>query len=348
MGAAQWDRDIRVLGGSLFHSYEWNQFRSFHGSRPLFFRWTDQGSGEPVGLTVGIERPPANSRRGRVASYVTIDTPPATAHVGIDFVEPVRRWARTSGRPIIEVRLGSFDPRSQWSPTSPPRPISRYEFLVPPRTPGEVLRAMRKGTRSSVKRAERLSVEIRSGGSPADLLEFARLYALTVTQLQQKKRVSPDRYNPETHAAALEVLMRHGAGRVYLAWRDGEPIAGCLFGIWDASAYYLQNGAHPAARDCGAVHLTLHRAITELLKQGFTRINLGGVPADARHTSSIDHGLYAFKLGLGAEPFACTGGSLMIRPHRAKAVSIVRRHQILLRELMPPHPAPLTPRARAQ
>ena len=52
---------------------------------------------------------------------------------------------------------------------------------------------------------------------------------------------------------------------------------------------------------------------------------VGGVPMSAQEPSSVDHGLYQFKLGLGTSPFPCVGGSLIIRPTRARGVSLMRR-----------------------
>jgi hypothetical protein len=329
--AEQWDNQIRALGGCLFHTHVWSQFRSVASAQPLFFRWTDEESGELIGLALGTQRPPPNTHRGRIASYVLIESPPATARDAADFLNPLRRWATTPRQSVVEVQLGSFDARSQWATADPPRPVRRYEFLLPHRDQAAVLAAMRKGTRSSIKRGQRLGVDVRMGRSSDDLAEFARLYESTARRLTRTKGVRPSGQPPEARGAALEVLVRRGAGRLYLAFLDGLPLAGCFFGVWGRSAYYLQNGADDRARDCGAVHIVLHRAITEFMAEGFTRVNLGGVSAEARAESSIDHGLYNFKLGLGTEAFACVGGSLLVRPNRARAVSIARRQQTLLR-----------------
>jgi hypothetical protein len=331
--ATHWDDEVRSLGGCLFHSHAWSEFRSLDSSQSLFFRWTDAHSGELVGLAVGTQRPPPTSRLGRVASQVLIESPPATVRQAADFVTSLDRWARAPGRSVIECQLGSFDARSQWGPRNPPGLIRRCEFLFPPRDPLEVLRAMRKGTRSSIKRGERLGVEVRIGQSSQDLLDFARLYETTARRLTQTKGVRPMGQPPEARAAALAILVERNAGRLYLASLDGDPVAACFFGVWNGSAYYLQNGADDRARDSGAVHLVLYRAIGDFMVQGFSRVNLGGVPAESITESSIDHGLYKFKLGLGTEPFACFSGSLVIRPHRARAVALGRRQQTLLRAI---------------
>jgi hypothetical protein len=332
---AEWDEEIRALGGSLYHTSAWSEFRAVDSAQSLFFRWSDTASGELVALAAGVRRPPRSSRRGRLASYALIESPPATRRAGLNFVDPLRRWATTgAGRPpLIEVQLGSFDARGEWAPGGPPGRLPRVEFLVGTLDPDTAIMTMRKNIRSQIRRAERLGVEVREGTAWDDLLVFARLYRQTAMRLLATKGVAPNREQPETRAAALQILARRGAARLYVAWFEGRPVAGCLFGVWDGAAYYLQNGADDRARTCGAVHHLLHHAIADFASQGYARVNLGGVPAEARDEASIDHGLYHFKAGFGTEPIACLGGSLVLRPGRARALAIARRQTAHLRAL---------------
>jgi hypothetical protein len=333
--AAEWDAEVRGLGGCLYHSSAWSAFRAADSSQPLFFRWSDAETGDLAGLAVGGRRPPTTSRLGRLASYVHIESPPATRRSGADFVEPLRRWAAAPERRprLIEVQLGSFDPRSEWAPGEPPHPVPRVEFVVGTLEPEAILRSMRKGIRGQINKARRLGVEVRAGSTAADLLVFARLYERTARRLLATKGVAPNAARPEARAQTLEILARRGAARLYLAELDGTPVAGCLFGIWDGTAYYLQNGADGRARDCAAVHRVLHHAISEFAAEGFTRVNLGGVPATARDESSVDHGLYQFKSGFGTERIACLGGMLVLRAGRVRALTMARRHRELVRAL---------------
>jgi lipid II:glycine glycyltransferase (peptidoglycan interpeptide bridge formation enzyme) len=192
---------------------------------------------------------------------------------------------------------------------------------------------MSRGTRSHIRRAARLGLDVRRGDSWQDLVAFAHLGEQTKKRLMVTKGLPPSGESPEMRAAALQTLVARGAGRLYVASLGGRPLAGCFFGIWDGSAYYLQNGADVQAQRYDAVHFALHGAITDFMADGFTRVNLGAVPADGRDESSIDHGLYNFKLRLGTQPIPCTGGSLVIRPARARALSVARHHRDLLRSI---------------
>ncbi len=331
----EWDTQVRAFSGSLYHCSAWSAFRAADGAQPLFFRWWDAETGELAALAVGARRPPATSRIGRLAAYVHIESPPATHRSDADFVTPLRGWASSNERSprLNEVQLGSFDPRSEWTPNGPPNPIPRVEFVVGSLEPDAILRSMRKGTRAQIKRSQRMGVEVRAGSGDEELLVFTRLYEKTARRLLATKGVAPNVERPEARAEMLGILARPGAARLYLAYLDAMPVAGCLFGLWDRTAYYLQNGADERARSCAAVHRLLHDAIGDFAAEGFTRVNLGGVPAEARDESSVDHGLYQFKSGFGTKPLACLGGTIILRAGRVRAVALARSQRQLMRSL---------------
>jgi lipid II:glycine glycyltransferase (peptidoglycan interpeptide bridge formation enzyme) len=181
---------------------------------------------------------------------------------------------------------------------------------------------MRKGTRGSIKRAEKLGVEVRRTDAPDDLLAFAKLYKETLDRLERKKGVRAAAVDPFQLAASLQLLTSSGTGRLYLAFAEGAEITGCFFTTFNRSAYYLLNGANGRALQIGGTPLTLLKALEDFAHEGFTRINLGGVAAEAASPASPDHGLYAFKLGLGTSPVSCTSGRLLVRPLRASAVKL--------------------------
>src|ERR1700761_2698382 len=331
----EWDTQVRAFSGSLYHCSAWSAFRAADGAQPLFFRWWDAETGELAALAVGARRPPATSRIGRLAAYVHIESPPATHRSDADFVTPLRGWASSTERSprLNEVQLGSFDSRGAWAPDGPPNAIHRLEFIVRTLEPGGVVRAMRRGIRGQINRSRRMGVDVRATSGTEDLLVFARLYEQTGQRLLATKGVAPNAARPEARAEMLDILARRGAARLYLAYLDGAPVAGCLFGIWNGTAYYLQNGADERARSCAAVHRLLHDAICDFAGDGFTRVNLGGVPAAARDESSVDRGLYQFKSGFGTDPVTCLGGTLVLRAGRVRALELVRRQRQLMRSL---------------
>jgi hypothetical protein len=316
LDAATWDADAEHLGGSVFHSYAWGAYRArTAGGTALYASWRSSADG-PAASAVGIVRSVAPGIR-----VVEFDAAPArTSEAPSDLATSLTAWARD--RSALEIGLGSYDSHdSCWRNGGGDG--DRVEFLVEPGRPDDLRRRMRKGARSSISRARRLGVEA-AVGAEGDIREFVTLYAATVDGLRARKgvRMSLDR---ERLADGLKILLVGGRARLYIARQQGTPVAACVFGCFGRSAYYLLNGAGGAARSTGATPYLLHSALSDLSEDGYTSLNLGGVASAASDPSSLDHGLYQFKLGLGGTPVACSGERVTLRPALAAAAATARR-----------------------
>ena len=235
-------------------------------------------------------------------------------------LESVAAWARSQG--AVALALNSFDSGGRSWQGDLHDCNERIEFLAPPGDERELRRRMRRQG-AALNRAGRLGVEI-ARGDEAQASRFAQLYASTVARLKENKGVALGSINTHRFAGGLSALLSSRRARLYLARLDGEYIAGCVFGVAGENAYYLYNGSTETALRVGATPMTLLMAMTELSEDGFKRINLGGVPSSARHPDSPDHGLYSFKLGLGAEPVVCRGGRVRLRPIRLTLLEMAR------------------------
>jgi hypothetical protein len=318
----EWDSSIAALDGCLFHASGWSDYRAVdRGAKPLFVRWRDTETGSLVAAAVATLQTSGPRAAAHFTSSLLIDSPPATRHPGLDFVRPLLTWAQHSSAAPVKVHLGSFDATCPWRPEALPHANHRYEFLVADESRDDLLRAMRKGTRSAIKRGARLGVQVRTASTPSDLWAFLSLYEETAERLARTKGIRPNISSRRRRFAGLNSLVEANLARLYLALRGDEPIAGCLFGTWNGTAYYLQNGAADVARTTSAVHVTLHRALSDFVAADFRRINLGGVAAAALSDDSPDHGLYQFKRGFGAIPEAREGASVVLRPRTAQVLS---------------------------
>lgn len=321
---------MAARGGNVFHSSAWAQYRRVRdGVTPLFVRWRTAAQDEaPVAMALGLQSPDPATLRGRLASRLEFDSSPATAHESPDLVAPLLRWCREE-RSIVEVRCGSFD--GEWTPVPMRGRRARIEFLISPGDEATLFKRMRKGARSSVKRARRLGVEVTRRSNRAGALAFAGLHTATLRRLREHQRLSGRIPDESALASELEVLISRGVGQAYVARSEGEDLAGCFFGAFGESTYYLLSGAEPRAHELGALGLTLFVAVEEASREGRTRLNLGGVSGEAAEPGATDHGLYSFKKGLGAEPVARTTWTASVRPLRRgvamgvqKALSAVR------------------------
>ena len=225
-----------------------------------------------------------------------------------------------SQRGVADAALGSFDTDQAWS--DPPAQPTRIEFHVQPGSEEQLLARMRKGARGSIRRAERRGIDIDTDS--ARLREFVGLYATSLDRLRRTKGVATALADPDGFAQQLAVLRAAGTARLFLATTAGVPVAGVLFTAFAGRAYYLSAGSNDLGRDTGATAALLHRAACEFSAAGFARINLGGVPGDSHLASNRDHGLYAFKLGMGGTPHPCWDTRIVVRPTLRRCLDVAR------------------------
>jgi hypothetical protein len=310
----------------MFHSTAWADYRRVRdGATPLFLEWwSDWTADEPLAMALGFESPDRSTLRGRLARRLEFDSPPASLIGGADLLSPLTNWARRS-RALVELRCGSFDARSAWTPGALRDLTWRYEFLVQRREGVALLAGMRKGARSSIRKAQRIGVEVTACDEPNGLQRFSALHAQTIQRLRQVKGLNDPVPDQERACEQLAVLLTHNAGRMYFAHHEGETVAGCFFGLFSRSAYYLLSGAVSHAATLGATGLALFIAMDDFVSQGYTRINLGGTAGDAAEHGSADHGLYSFKKGLGGQPVQVAGGRRTLRPLRSHLANGVMR-----------------------
>lgn len=322
-----WDEALLEAGGVVFHSTAWAAHKTGAGEGdPLFCLWRRGAGGEIAGRALGVRRPGAGSRVGRVAAKLGFDSPPAASSPGLDFVAPLRDWARRSPA-LVEVTLGSYDALGPWRREPLPRPRARTEYVLPPGGEEEVWSEMRKLARRKVKRAEKDRQEGREAPGSGELREFVDVYRATEERLSQTKRgYLPDvGSDAEAFAASLEALTERGAGRLFASFAAGRLEAGAFFATFGRRAYMIYSGATDEGREAGAPFLAMFAALRELRAAGFEQIGLGGADGDAAEEGSADHGLHQFKTRFGAAAEPRTSGALLVRPLRARAVAGARR-----------------------
>lgn len=321
-----WDAWARALRGGPFHCAGWAGYRaSAAHKQSVFFAWRQPGSLAPIALAVGTETALPGPLRARSLHF---DSPPATQLPARELVAGIRRWMKDE-RGMADAWLGSFDSRGGWASASSPASVARIEFHVSPAPEDELLGNMRKLARRSIRRAQRAGIEIESDSD--HIPEFVALYSATLDRLRKVKGVATAIHDPAELGRQLAGLRASGTATLVLACAAGTPVAGCLFTTFSGHAFYLMGGANDAGRETGATAAVLYRAMTDFSAQRFERINLGGVPPGAHRPDHPDHGLYAFKLGMGAMAHPCAEGRIVVRPGRRRVIEAARRgHAALL------------------
>ena len=317
VNADQWDARVASLGGNVFHSFSWAQYKSrLTGGTPKFIEFRTARGQELRAIAVG-NRTRASRWFLPGLARLEFDAPPACLGAPPGLVSAVAEWARDDPS-LVEVRLGSFGNVGGWATDLPPV-AQRVEFLVPLSPDTDVLAGMRKSTRYEVRRGVRAGLEVRLARAPADVAHFVRLHSDTLHSLHIRKGVpEPGQGAPRRLTRALEELLTHECGSLFLCESKGTTIAGCFFGEFDRSAYYLLQGG--ISRDVPATHLLLYTALEHFRNRDYREVNLGGTIAAAADRTSPDHGLYSFKRGFGGSPVQRQSYALVGEHWRARGL----------------------------
>jgi hypothetical protein len=312
-----WDAWARALGGGPFHCAGWAAYRaSAAHKQAVFFAWHQPGSVAPVAVATAIETVLPGPLPVRSIHF---DGPPASRLAPWQLTPDIRRWM-IDERGMADAWLGSFDSRGGWADES--QPPTRIEVHVEAAPEDQLLGNMRKLARRSIRKAGRAGVEVESDSQR--ISEFVGLYGATLDRLHRVKGVPTTIRDAGELTQGLAALRASGSARLWLASASGSPVAGCLFTTFGRRAFYLLGGANDAGRDTGATAAILHLVLTELSAQGFERISLGGVSPTAHLPEDPDHGLYAFKLGMGGGAHPCVDGRILVRPGRRRVIEAAR------------------------
>lgn len=316
-----WDLGVGRLGGSVFHTYAWAHYQC-HGERrePLFFEWSTN-AGTTVGRALGLRLPRSDSHLARLYTRLEFDSAPLFGK-GIDGQPTLDSWI-ASQRTMADIEFRSFEGGIDCSaPTALLHP--RLEMVRTLESGPDLLASLRKSTRYEVRRAERAGL-VTDEASGAGAKEFVELYQKTLGRLAQTNTLDISLRSELALADAISALLASGRGRLFLCHKDQTPVCGCLFGVFNGTAYYLLNGSGALGRELSGTHLTLATALEAFAEEGIGRVNLGGVSAGAQDSHASDHGLFAFKRGFGGEPVERMSATVQVRPMRSRFFGLLKK-----------------------
>jgi lipid II:glycine glycyltransferase (peptidoglycan interpeptide bridge formation enzyme) len=216
---------------------------------------------------------------------------------GADFVRLEPQWEYTEARAGRMDRLGFTRARQFIMP--------RRTILVDLRpTEQEIWERFRSNTRNRVRLAEKLGVQIRTGGE-ADVETFIRLAEDTATRQGMR---NADR---RQYTRAWQFFGARDAMRLYLAHAEGEDLSGLMVFVCGPNATYLWGGSSSAAnaRKFNPNQLLHWTAMRWGRERGCITYDLHGIPdydADvleaeySRQTGGMWN-LYRFKRGFGGK-----------------------------------------------
>lgn len=169
----------------------------------------------------------------------------------------------------------------------------RYVFrlsLIP--SLEEIKRNFHPKTRYNLGLAQRKGVEVKTDCTLDDLQVFYGL--LQETALRDGFLIRSYDY----FLTLWEELVERGYAKLFLAYYQGEPIAGTLAFIFGDKAWYLYGASSNRHRNVMPNYLLQWTMICWAKEQGCTLYDFRGVPGDPSPEHPL-HGLYRFKKGFG-------------------------------------------------
>jgi hypothetical protein len=284
----RWDAYVRAHPRALaWHLAAWNtifidEYRWANASLGL---WRD-------GRLAGVL--PLVARRGRLsgARLRSLPAAPTAGPIGdderaeADLLAAAADIARTRGLELsVQSRRQGLETLTAGVRSSDDAPAWIHDV---PDDANAWMKSISKRASRGVKRAAKDGVTVRPASGPADVRAFHRLY-LEAMRIHH----SPPRSLRQVELQE-QLMSSDGTFRLFLAERDGEPIAGALWQCFNGTAELLYNGSRRDALDARPNH-ALYRDIVDVCQElGLTKVDLGYA-----HPGSP---LGEFKAQWGAEP----------------------------------------------
>jgi FemAB family len=306
---ADWWAHVERCGGGFFHTPP-----GLGAGAPVgesVFAQLLHGQ-DVVGIAAGVR---SQCRLGRRARHLYFPTAPALRGFPRpdEALDALVQALRSDG--AVEVGVDSFD--AGWQPGVATDTVAetrdRVEYLVSlDRDPDELVRRCTKHHRRHLQQGIRQEWSLQSLDGPE-----ARALIATVQQAAADRAAERgDPFHVALPSAAGTVIDGGAPWGVttFSVWERGAPLAAALVGWTKPRAYYLVGGSTPTGYACHAAVWLHWRIMCHLAGAGFTTYNLGGTPASASRAGDLQHGLYRFKSGFGADVVPCRSVRWTLRP----------------------------------
>lgn len=176
----------------------------------------------------------------------------------------------------------------------------------------EISKAFEKRKRNSIRKAEKMGVEIK-------ILEGKAGFSLIsdYCYLQNKLFEHKSNHYSNIYAKSEEYLKSILSSKqktiIAIAYSEGQPVVGNILVSHKKTIYaYLGASDNVLNRATNASTLLEHECILYAKRKGYLSYDLGGIPAQTPNESDSLYGVYLYKKGFGGErhTFDCSGYTL--------------------------------------
>ncbi|MCX5750852.1 MAG: peptidoglycan bridge formation glycyltransferase FemA/FemB family protein [Candidatus Saganbacteria bacterium] len=163
-----------------------------------------------------------------------------------------------------------------------------------------LLASFEEKTRYNIRLAERKGVEVRENPSEEGVKIFYNIYEETAKR--DKFTVHPLSY----YQRIRELIIEKGMGGIFIAYYQGEPIAGVYIFCFGDTVWYMYGASSAKYRNIMPNHALHWQVIQWAKERGYKKYDLWGIPAHP-HEGHPLWGVYRFKKGFNGEEVRLIG-----------------------------------------
>ena len=338
---SEWDNQVIKLYGNCFHCYKWIQYSSrVNNSTPLFFQLYDDSNticaisfgllsgrkiaGIPVFTSLSFGSFPAseNNDTSQVMIQNIIDYSKHNKIVTLSF--------SSFGTPFGNDILNSLGFTTQ----------KKWEFVLDiEKTADELWDELDSTKRRSIRRGRKNELVVSLAQNMDEVLQFRNLAVKTYDR-KTEQGISYPKAPPETYYQTLKnKLIDEGIGKLYLAYDEGQVVAGVFIIGFNKQSYYMLSSSNDIGLKKSAPDLIIWNSIVDFIAEGYSMFNLGGLSETELDGLPLEQaGLYRFKQKYSAEVIAGCKGNLVLKPKTFQLFSFYRIVKNRFKQLLSSRP----------
>lgn len=329
--ADEWDNDVIRLNGTSLHSYTWSRYSAENNSAiPVYFRLKDT-SQQVVALSFGLltEKKMGITLYSSLSfgSLATANDPAMTRLMACEI------YQYSKDKHIVSLSMNSFGTPhgSEIIPEIGLTGSRRWEFLLDIGcTEKELWEKIHSKKRNLIRKGQKEGLTIVCSNDGHDLQQYRNLAQDTYERKTRQGIPYPKPGNAESINRMQKHLLDSGLGRLYLAFKNDQVVAGAFFTAFNHKVYYMLSSSGDIGLKLAAPDLILWTAMIDYQKEGFTVFNFGGLSeTELNHLPLEKSGLYHFKKRFSPDVVPCYKGSLVLRPRQYKLYSFVKKLKAL-------------------
>lgn len=311
-----WDNDIIRLNGCCLHAYKWSVYSAENNSAtPLYFQLKDDHN-QVVAATFGLW----NEKRAgiRLYSLLSFGSMPAAINASHRRALAAEILAYCRKNKVVKLSMNSFGMPydSECMNSMGLATTRRWEFILDISNPEEeIWKNFHSKKRNLIRKGEKSGIIVRRGTDLDFLLKYRTLATDTYNRKTSQGIPYPKPLSESQVKRYKERLIDTGIGRMYLAFKDEDVVAGAFFVGCHSSVYYMLSASNDSGLKSAAPDSILWRAIRDYHKEGYGVFNFGGLSEGELDGNPLEtSGLYHFKIRFSPEIVPCLKGHIVLRP----------------------------------